>query len=61
MPGPNSVGANEKWRIVIEVGGELNREQTARFNKAINDAVQAAKTAGTPAEIKINKTEPKGA
>ena len=47
--------------MVIEVGGDLNREQPARFNKATNDAAQAAKTAGTPAEIKTNKTEPKGA
>jgi hypothetical protein len=59
MPGPDSVGPNEKWRIVIEVDAELRREPTAKFNKAINDAVQGAQTAGTPAKITFNKTVPK--
>jgi hypothetical protein len=59
MPAPDSVGANEKWRIIIEVDGELSRERTANFNKAINDAVQAAKTGQTPATITFNKTVPK--
>ena len=59
MPAPDSVGANEKWRIVIEVPGEVSREGTAKFNKAINDAVKAAQGAGTQAQITFNRTEPK--
>lgn len=61
MPAPDSVGANEKWRIVIEVPGEVTRESTAKLNKAINDAVKAAQTSGTQAQITVNRTEPKAA
>lgn len=59
MPGPDSVGPNEKWRIVIEVDARLERGPTADFNRAINDAVRGAQTAGTPAKITFNKTVPK--
>lgn len=53
MPGPDSVGANEKWVIVIEVQGTLERAPTLDFKRAINDAVKAARTATNPAKARI--------
>ena len=58
MPGPNSVGANEKWLIVIEVQGQLDRTPTSDFNRAIHDAVKAAQRAQTRAKITFNSTGP---
>jgi hypothetical protein len=59
MPASGKVGPDQRWRIVIEVEGELDREHTFNFNKAIGATVQAAQTAGTPAKITFNKTVPK--
>lgn len=59
MPGPDSVGPNDTWRIVIEVKGQLNRQQTADFDRAIKDAVRSAsQTARASAAITFNKTVP---
>jgi hypothetical protein len=58
MPGPDSVGANEKWIIVIEVQGKLERGPTSNFKQAINDAVKAAQVAQTKAKITFSNTGP---
>ena len=39
MPAPDSVAADEKWLIVIEVSGSLASGPTADFNQAIRAAV----------------------
>jgi hypothetical protein len=58
MPGPDSVGANEKWLIVIEVQGKLERGPTSNFKQAINDAVKAAQAAQTQAKVTFSNTGP---
>jgi homoserine kinase len=59
MPAFGQVDSDEKWQIVIEVEGELDRQHTINFDKAIKDAVTKAQAGGTPAKITVNKKVPK--
>jgi hypothetical protein len=54
MPAPDSVGANEKWLIVIEVRGKLDSDSTSALNQAIHNAVKTQ----SKAKVTFSNTGP---